>query len=216
MSFGLSTASSGTHDLFVGNVPTAWGKEKLAEVFAEHATVARCNVVSPKDRESRVTYGFVAVASQTDVDKCMTNLNRVPKDGYSLRVEVSAKKRDKPASNVQTPTQSSTATQSLTPTTSSTPLQSPTVCQHPSCSKPGKHRCSKCKSPYCSAECQSADWSKHKYLCAGLAVSATATPLSPSRQQQQQQQLLCKRFLHVDAEMSASNNFRQLELRRAG
>ena len=41
-------------------------------------------------------------------------------------------------------------------------------CSHPHCSQPGTKSCGLCKATaYCSADCQTADWSRHKESCEG-------------------------------------------------
>ena len=61
-------------------------------------------------------------------------------------------------------------------------------CSHPSCSLPGTKSCGLCRTTaYCSAECQTADWPRHKEECQGQLRKMGTAHLAKSAGFQQQQ-----------------------------
>lgn len=54
------------------------------------------------------------------------------------------------------------------------------VCSNPGCGAAGGKQCLVCRTPYCSKECQHADWKTHKKVCAQRAAGAASVGERPS------------------------------------
>ncbi len=53
-------------------------------------------------------------------------------------------------------------------------------CVRVGCSSDGDNKCGKCRTPYCSRECQLLDWAGHKKVCKQRAAGTASTTPAPS------------------------------------
>ncbi|XP_072027405.1 uncharacterized protein [Amphiura filiformis] len=78
----------------------------------------------------------------------------------------------------QPPQRANSSATSKTPSPSKTSKRSPCA----NCGGLGSHKCSKCKTPYCTKECQAEHWPKHKLQC--KAIAEGKMPSEPAQVQQ--------------------------------
>ncbi|KAM7278074.1 hypothetical protein ACFE04_005208 [Oxalis oulophora] len=81
-SFGPSTK------IYVGNLPWSIDEGRLEQVFSEHGKVVEAKVVYDRESGRSRGFGFVTMASETEVNDAIAALDGQSLDGRSIRVNV--------------------------------------------------------------------------------------------------------------------------------
>ncbi|WOK96592.1 hypothetical protein Cni_G05299 [Canna indica] len=83
--------------IYVGNLPWQVDDARLEQVFSEHGKVVNANVVYDRESGRSRGFGFVRMASQTEMDDAIAALDGQNLDGRTMRVNV-AEERPRRAS----------------------------------------------------------------------------------------------------------------------
>ncbi|KAK1295366.1 hypothetical protein QJS10_CPA16g00343 [Acorus calamus] len=79
--------------IYVGNLPWQVDDARLEQVFSEHGKVVEARVVYDRDTGRSRGFGFVSMASQTELDDAIAALDGQNLDGRALRVNVAEERR---------------------------------------------------------------------------------------------------------------------------
>ncbi|KAJ0989446.1 hypothetical protein J5N97_007802 [Dioscorea zingiberensis] len=83
--------------IYVGNLPWQVDDTRLEQVFSEHGKVVEARVVYERETGRSRGFGFVKMATQTEMDDAIAALDGQTLDGRALRVNV-AEERPRPSS----------------------------------------------------------------------------------------------------------------------
>jgi RNA recognition motif-containing protein len=78
-------------NVFVGNLPTAFTDERLAEVFDPFGIVLSAAIARDPNTGARLRYGFVDIATEKAAKAAIAGLNGTQVDGSKLSVQMSEK-----------------------------------------------------------------------------------------------------------------------------
>lgn len=89
---------SRTHkgNVFVGNLPTEFTDERLAEVFDPFGIVLSAAIARDPNTGARLRYGFVDIATEKAAKAAIAGLNGTQVEGSKLSVQMSEKPAKKP------------------------------------------------------------------------------------------------------------------------
>lgn len=74
-----------TKTLYVGNLPWGTTEEELSEVFAAHAEVIACRIITDRETGRSRGFGFVEVPAD-DAERVIEALNGFEMDGRALNI----------------------------------------------------------------------------------------------------------------------------------
>jgi RNA recognition motif-containing protein len=83
-------------NVFVGNLPTDFSDEKLAEVFDPYGIVLSAAIARDPNTGARLRYGFVDIATEKAAKAAIAGLDGTKLDGSKLSVQMSEKPAKKP------------------------------------------------------------------------------------------------------------------------
>jgi cold-inducible RNA-binding protein len=78
-------------NVFVGNLPTEFTDERLAEVFDPFGIVLSAAIARDPNTGARLRYGFVDIATEKAAKAAIAGLNGTQVDGSKLSVQMSEK-----------------------------------------------------------------------------------------------------------------------------
>ena len=78
-------------NVFVGNLPTDFSDERLAEVFDPFGIVLSAAIARDPNTGARLRYGFVDIATEKAAKAAIAGLNGTQVDGSKLSVQLSEK-----------------------------------------------------------------------------------------------------------------------------
>jgi len=78
-------------NVFVGNLPTDFSDEKLAEAFDPFGIVLSAAIARDPDTGARLRYGFVDIATEKAAKAAIAGLNGTKIDGSKLLVQMTEK-----------------------------------------------------------------------------------------------------------------------------
>ena len=80
-------------NLYVGNLPFSTTSEDLEQLFGQHGTVTRAQVMSDRETGRSRGFGFVEMPNEAEANAAIAALNNQPMNGRPLTVNV-AKPRE--------------------------------------------------------------------------------------------------------------------------
>ena len=83
-------------NVFVGNLPTNFTDEQLAETFDPYGMVLSAAIARDPNTGARLRYGFVDIATEKAAKAAITGLNGTQVGGSKLSVQLSEKPAKKP------------------------------------------------------------------------------------------------------------------------
>jgi RNA recognition motif-containing protein len=83
-------------NVFVGNLPTDFSDEQLAEAFDPYGIVLSAAIARDPSTGNRLRYGFVDIATEKAAKAAIAGLNGTKIDGSKLSVQMSEKPAKKP------------------------------------------------------------------------------------------------------------------------
>src|SRR5262249_51496413 len=84
-------------NIFVGNLPTDFSDERLAEAFDPYGIVLSAAIARDPVTGARLRYGFVDIATEKAAKAAIAGLNGTQVDGSKLSVQLSEKPTKKAA-----------------------------------------------------------------------------------------------------------------------
>lgn len=78
-------------NVFVGNLPSGFSDERLAEVFDPYGIVLSAAIARDPETGARLRYGFVDIATEKAAKAAIAGLNGTQVDGSKLSVQMSEK-----------------------------------------------------------------------------------------------------------------------------
>lgn len=124
---------------------------------------------------------FPSQSSQSPHVEGMQQHSRSPFASLKSGISTPSRTETKPNASLQSPTHvngmaTPTSPQSATPNSEQKVTK---LCTH--CSKVSTKRCLACKAPYCSKECQQADWPEHSKVCGTSQERGKSVSSQPER-----------------------------------
>jgi len=83
-------------NVFVGNLPTDFSDERLAETFDPYGIVLSAAIARDPTTGARLRYGFVDIATEKAAKAAIAGLDGIKIDGSKLSVQLSEKPAKKP------------------------------------------------------------------------------------------------------------------------
>jgi RNA recognition motif-containing protein len=83
-------------NLYVGNVSYNTPEAELQEIFSQVGSVVRCSLITDKYTGRSRGFAFVEMATQSDADKAINELNGRDVDGRPLVVNEARPREDRP------------------------------------------------------------------------------------------------------------------------
>jgi RNA recognition motif-containing protein len=83
-------------NIFVGNLPTGFSDERLAEAFDPYGMVLSAAIARDPVTGARLRYGFVDIATEKAAKAAIEALNGTQLDGSKVSVQLSEKPAKKP------------------------------------------------------------------------------------------------------------------------
>src|SRR5580658_3905796 len=83
-------------NVFVGNLPTEFSDERLAEAFDPYGIVLSAAIARDPSTGNRLRYGFVDIATEKAAKAAIAGLNGTKIDGSKLSVQMTEKPAKKP------------------------------------------------------------------------------------------------------------------------
>jgi len=83
-------------NVFVGNLPTGFSEERLAEAFDPYGMVLSAAIARDPVTGAKLRYGFVDIATEKAAKAAIEGLNGTQLDGFKLSVQLSEKPVKKP------------------------------------------------------------------------------------------------------------------------
>jgi RNA recognition motif-containing protein len=84
-------------NVFVGNLPTDFSEEQLAQVFDPFGIVLSATIARDPETGKRLRHGFVDIATERAAKLAVAGLNGTAIDGRKISVQISERPARKPA-----------------------------------------------------------------------------------------------------------------------
>jgi RNA recognition motif-containing protein len=81
-------------NLYVGNLSFQTDENQLSQLFAQHGEVLSARVISDRDTGRSRGFGFVEMASRSEGEKAIQELNSKDIDGRQIKVNESKPRKD--------------------------------------------------------------------------------------------------------------------------
>jgi RNA recognition motif-containing protein len=85
-------------NIFVGNLPYAITQDELQELFAQHGTVQRAQIITDRETGRSKGFGFIEMPNDDEAAKAIDGLNNFEFKGRKIAVNEARPREERPRS----------------------------------------------------------------------------------------------------------------------